>query len=160
MPVTYIQDIPDDVRERLREEIFRNLGQRRDDATQAFSEVSKYMGIIISGGTIAILSFIGTRKDTPIPAPAIVSLSFFVFAILSYLCFLYIQYQLYQSRWNAYADVANDFFTRQASLEDIISVGNKLRSRWPHRLFWIPFIFTALGFLSGIASVLPIPSGK
>src|SRR5271166_3269146 len=105
--MTYIQNIPEcDNRERLRAEIFRNLGQRRDDAQQAFTELCKYMGFILPGGTIAILSFIASRKDSPIPLLSILSLLSFVISILSFSILLYRHYQLQQSRWNLYADAA------------------------------------------------------
>jgi hypothetical protein len=72
--MTYIQDIPEGPnRERLRAEILGNLDKRREDAHNALTEYIKYMGIVLSGGTIAILGFIasdsggGGSGGTPTP---------------------------------------------------------------------------------------------
>jgi hypothetical protein len=150
MSKTHIQDIPEDPRERLRREILANVEGRRVEAQQAFLELVKYVGIILSGGTIAILGFIGSRKDSPIPAIAIASLLSFIASILSFSVFLYLHYLLHQTRWHLYADAAQKFFLRKVSLEEMINLPEQLRSRWLYRLgFFVPLAFAALGFILG-----------
>jgi hypothetical protein len=157
---TYIQDIPEGpLRERHRAEILGNVEKRRDEALTAFSDVTKYMGIIISGGTIAILGFIGSRKAAPIPVWSVYSLLAFVLSILSFSLFLYLHYLLQQNRWNLYADMAHRFFTRDASLEEMIAVPLQLRSRWLyHLLFWVPFALAVLGFFCGAMAAFSLTS--
>jgi hypothetical protein len=137
--MTYINDIPEgEHRERLRAEIFRNLRHRREEALGAFDGLCKYMGIVLSGGAIAVLSFIGARKDH-IPMWSFLSFFCFAISILSFVFFLHRHYQLTQSRWNLYADAADKFFHRELSFEQLSSHHELLRSKWLYRfLFYIP----------------------
>src|SRR5579884_2926795 len=118
---TFINDIKDDThRERIRGEILENVESRRQEALQAFDALVKYMGIILSGATIAILSFIGTRKDAPVPVSALLSLCCFSLSLMSFAVLLYYHYLIHQSRWDLYANAAHGFFLRDVSLEEDI----------------------------------------
>jgi glucan phosphoethanolaminetransferase (alkaline phosphatase superfamily) len=156
--MTYIQDVADgdsEHLERLRREILGNVESRRQEANNAFSEMCKFCGIVYSGGTIAILSFIGSRKEGKVPTSAVVSFSFFVVCLLSFAVFLFCHSQLHAARWEHYADVAHKFFTRQSSLEDVIKAGTELQSTWLYQLlFWVPFTFVVLGFVFGGVAAL------
>jgi hypothetical protein len=158
--MTYIQDVPDGDREhleRLRQEILGNVESRRQEANSAFAEMCRFCGIVYSGGTIAILSFIASRKESMVPAVAIVSFALFVVSLLSFAVFLFFHSQLHTARWEHYADVAHRFFTRQSSLEDVIAASTELQSTWLYQLlFWVPFTFAALGFVCGGVGALSI----
>jgi hypothetical protein len=156
--MTYIQDIPDGPnRERIRAEILRNLDKRKEDAHNALTEYIKYMGIVLSGGTIAILGFIAARKGSTLPVFAIVSLLCFVLAILTFSVLLYLHYDLLNARWALYAETADNFFTRKASLEDVHRVPRVLQSAGLFSsLFWVPFAFMAFGFLCAVGGAFTL----
>jgi hypothetical protein len=147
--MTYISEVaknPENL-ERLRREILENIESRREESDSAFTEFAKFSGIVYSGGAIAILSFIASRKDNSVPLVAIVSLGCFAISLLSFSMILYKHYQLQVNRWSYYAEIAHRFFTRQSTLEDVITAGEELQAKWLYRLmFWIPFSFAALGF--------------
>lgn len=154
---TYVQDIPKDQLERIRGEILGNVEQRREEAHEAFSDLTKYMGIILSGGAIAILSFIGSRKDQAIPTLAILSFAAFALGILSFAFFLHRHSQLHAARWDFYAVLAQKFFLRDASLNEVLDASTQLQRPWLYRLlFWIPFVCVALGFILGTLAALRI----
>ena len=73
--MTYISEVSEDREnlERLRREILQNVESRREDSNNAFSEFIKFSGIVYSGGAIAVLSFIASRKENPVSSVAIVS---------------------------------------------------------------------------------------
>jgi hypothetical protein len=49
--------------------------------------------------------------------------------------------------------VADGWFQRRNSLEDLLEAMNHLRARWLFRLmFWVPFSFAALGFVMAAAA--------
>jgi hypothetical protein len=152
--MTYIQDIPEgEHRERLRREILGIIEGRREESINAFSELCKFSGIVYSGGAIAILSFIASRKDGTIPVLAILSFLFFVLSLLSYSIYLYRHYQLHNARWTYYANIADRFFTRQSTLEEVRGANTELQSSRLFRLlFWVPFTLAALGFACGAAA--------
>jgi hypothetical protein len=98
---TSIQDIPEGEHlERIRREILDNVERRRQEANNALSDLTKYLGIVCSGGTIAILSFIATKKASgaAVPSFAIVSFLFFALSILSFATLLYRHFQLHSIR--------------------------------------------------------------
>lgn len=158
--MTRIADIPQGKnRERLRQEILDNVEARRGEARDAFDALTKYVGVVYSGGAIAILSFIAARKDSHIPDAAIWSFLCFAGSILSFAVFLYRHYQLHTARWNLYADTAHNFFVRDASVEDLLECARLLQSRWLYvLLFWLPFSLATAGFvLGGIAALTSAP---
>lgn len=154
---TYIQDIPAEPRERLRSEILDNVEYRRKESNQWFDSLTKYVAIVYSGGTIAILSFIASRKDGQVPDTAIVSLALLIASVLSLAVLLYLHYQLHAARYADYGRIADDFFTRQASIEDILNAGQMHQTRWLYKLlFWIPFGLAVFGFAFGVAAAFSL----
>jgi hypothetical protein len=155
--MTYISEVgknPENL-ERLRGEILENIESRREESGSAFSEFSKFSGIVYSGGTIAILSYIASRKDTTVPLLAIASFGCFSISLLSFSLLLYKHFQLQSSRWNLYAEIAHRFFTRKATLEDLISASEELQTTWLYRLmFWLPFSLAAAGFSLGVCAAV------
>ncbi len=155
--MTYISKVatnPENL-ERLRREILENIESRREQADSAFTEFSKFSGIVYSGGTIAILSYIASRKDNAVPWLAIASFGCFAISLLSFTMLLYRHYQLQARRWSYYAEIARRFFTRQGTFEDVISAGEELQTTWLYRLmFWIPFSLAALGFSLAVCAAI------
>jgi hypothetical protein len=160
--MTHIGDISEvEHRERIRREILDNVERRREEGNAAFTELCKISGIIYSGGTIAILSFIASRKAGMVPDYAIVSFILFALSLLSFAILLYRHYQLHAARAALYADTAHRFFFSEATLEDLIAVQDKLQSKWLYRLaFWVPFTLAALGFCFGAAAALTVYSER
>lgn len=154
--MTNIGDIPvGELRERFRREILENVETRRKEANDAFSELCKISGVVYSGGTIAILSFIASRKEGTVPSYAIISFVFFIFSLLSFTLFLYLHYQLHAARAAHYANSAHRFFFSEITLEDLIDVQSELQSGRLYRLaFWVPFSLATLGFCFGTAAAV------
>jgi glucan phosphoethanolaminetransferase (alkaline phosphatase superfamily) len=154
--MTKIGDIPSgELRERHRREILGIVEARRRETNEALSELSKISSVIYSGGTIAILSFIASRKEGAVPSYAIISFIFFILSLLSFALFLYLHYQLHAARSAHYADSAHRFFFSELTLEELIEMQSELQSAWLYRLvFWVPFSFATLGFCFGVAAAL------
>ena len=151
--MTFINDAPDDVRERLRGEILANVETRQEEARQAFSFLVNFMGIVLSGAMIAILGFLGTKSPNQVPVLGVLSFLSFGVSLLSFAVFLYLHYQLHVARWNYYAEVADGSFQRRNSLEDVLEAMKQLRALWLFRLmFWVPFSFAVLGFVMAAAA--------
>ena len=109
--MTHVGDIPvGEVRERFRRGILGNVETRRREGNEAFSELCKISSVIYSGGTIAILNFIASRKEGTVSSYAIVSFVFFILSLLSFALFLYLHYQLHAARAAHYAKSAHRFF--------------------------------------------------
>jgi len=154
--MTNIGDIPvGELRERFRREILENVETRRKEANEAFSELCKISSVIYSGGTIAVLSFIASRKEGAVPSYAIISFAFFILSLLSFALFLYLHYQLHAARAAHYANSAHRFFLSKMTLEELIDVQGQLQSKRLYRLaFWVPFSFATFGFCFGTAAAI------
>lgn len=153
--------------ERIRGEILSNINYRSKEAQQAFTGLMTFCGVIYTGGTIAILSFIGTRSSSGVSYLALASFGCFVAALLSFAIFYQRYSQLASKRHEHYTTVAQAFFTRNASLESVLAAGSYGQSRWLFRLiFWVPLAFAASGFILGALGAIgfgpiaasPIPS--
>jgi hypothetical protein len=136
--MTKIGDIPGgDLRERFRREILGNVETRRKEANEAFSELCKISGLIYSGGTIAILSFIASRKENAVSSYAIASFVCCILSLLSFALFNVPDYQLHAAR------------------SALIDLQSRLQSKWLYWLaFWVPFSFATLAFCFGAAAAL------
>lgn len=134
--MTYIDETSEEDRphlERLRREILGIVNSRAAQETGALNRLVSYMGIVCSGGTIAILGFAGQQFRTGISWFTIASLILFVSALLSFALSLYLQFQLHSRRWSLMAQIAEQFFTREASLGEVIEANSMLTSRWTYR---------------------------
>jgi glucan phosphoethanolaminetransferase (alkaline phosphatase superfamily) len=116
--MTKIGDIPvGELRERFRREIPGNVETRRKESNEAFSELCKISSLIYPGGTIAVLSFIASRKEGAVPSYAIISFAFFILSLLSFALFLYLHYQLHAARSSRYSNSAHKFFFSESRLK-------------------------------------------
>lgn len=161
----FINDADAETRERLRREILGGVESRREEAHKSFSFLINFMGLVLSGATIAVLSFLAQRATSTIPPLGVASFIVFATALLSFAVFLHWHYTLHNARWNHYAEVAQGWFLRKNSMEDLLEAQTALQSKWLFRLiFWVPFSLAVLGFLLGAAAVVTdwpntLPSG-
>lgn len=152
--------------ERIRTEILQNVEHRAQESAQAFSGLMTFCGIIYTGATVAILGYIGGRSSAGVPYLAILSFVFFAAALVAF-AILYQQHsQLHAIRYAYYANVAQRFFLRDATLEQVLEAAHHFQSRWLYwAIFWVPLSLAICGFILGALGVLGIgqstaPLGK
>jgi hypothetical protein len=125
-----------------------------------------FCGIIYTGATVAILGYMGGRASVGVPYLSILSFVFFAMALVVF-AILYQQHsQLHAARHAHYANVAQAFFLRGATLEQVLEAARHLQSRWLYwTIFWAPLSLAICGFILGALGVLGIgpstaPVGK
>jgi hypothetical protein len=143
--------------ERIRTEILHNVQSRADESSQAFTGLMSFCGIVYTGATIAILGYMGARASVGVPYLSVLSFVFFALALIVF-AILYQQHsQLHAARHAYYANVAQEFFLRGATLEEVLAAGRHLQSRWLYwAIFWIPLSLAVCGFVLGSLGVLGI----
>jgi hypothetical protein len=123
--------------------------------TRALATLINYLGIVCSGGTISVLSYIAATKEQGISTLAIISFISFVLSLLSLAIFLNLHFVIHSKRREHFADVAQKFFMREKTLEEVMQAYGEIRTTWLYRLlFWIPFLFAATGFTFGALAAL------
>ncbi|TPK42645.1 MULTISPECIES: hypothetical protein [unclassified Mesorhizobium] len=145
--------------ERIRGEILNNVETRAKEAQAAFNGLMTFCGVIYTGGTIAVLGFVGGRISAGVPYLAIASLGLFVCALLSFAILYQRHSQLMAGRHHHYAMTANAFFGRKATLEEVLAAGHAGQAKYLYRaIFWVPLALASAGFICGGLGVLGLGS--
>jgi hypothetical protein len=152
--------------ERIRSEILGNVERRAQESAQAFNGLMTFCGIIYTGATVAILGYMGGRASVGVPYLSILSFGFFAFALVVFAILYQWHSQLHAARYAFYARIAEEFFLRRSTLEELLEAGHKFQSRWLYwAIFWAPLVLAVCGFISGALGVLGVgpataPVGK
>ena len=116
-----------------------------------------FCGIIYTGGTIALLGYMGSKAATGVPLLSVVAFSLFVIALLSFAIFYQKHSQLMAARNYHYAATAHKFFTRAASFTDLIEAGQVLTAKRLYKvIFWVPLTLMCCGFVFGILGIVGV----
>ena len=159
--MTYINDIPEgEVRERLRAEVLGNVEHRSEESLQWQTESLRFVGLVTSGATVAVLGFIASRGDlAPEPWSAL-SLGLLIASLLAHAYGLYSLAQLHALRWSDFAEKAQEFFQRERSLEEVLNATRDQQSALHYRLlFYVPFFLLLAGLALGATAAFLASAG-
>ena len=145
--------------ERIRAEILGNVDRRLRESHEAFTGLATFSGILYSGGVVASLGFIGSQIGAGLTCFAIASFVLMSSALCVF-AICYHQYsQLMAARSWEYSSVAHDFFTRQATIEDVINAGSGGEApRLFKVIFWVPFLLAVASITCGALGLLLLES--